>query len=360
MTINKSENASFLLDDEMESKEFQESQSVESKPLVLNILEMHFSVGHIFWTMNSGKKISLFGSGDWIQKTYINKFIVANKKLEIEPEINEAYCSTGLGLFETFLESEEEAEKIDLREDIILWLSKGYWNSEEEVGMLDLAFVCAQSFYSFSEEEEDLLVESSAELFKRSSVTGSMLVCLAIVLGYLDRDLLRDLYHISFLFDCALDEKVLSTNLISALENERNNGDEWKHSLSEAEKRIFMAHSGQSVNLSKRFFSKRITNLGLMNFIESHHEKINGTGFPLGLREGELSDIEGLIIFVNNRLPYHGLKFEKGDSGALFRQLMERGPQLETVLTKRLKKMITNEFENRDSEHAKYLEISGV
>ncbi|MFT6604146.1 MAG: hypothetical protein ACJARO_001665, partial [Bacteriovoracaceae bacterium] len=224
MSKNQSENANFLLEDEEESTEFHKMNSVESKPLVLNIMEMHFSVGQIFWTMSSGKKINLFNSGDWIQKSYLNKFLKANKTLEIEPQINEHYCSIGLELFKSFVESEEEADKAEIRSEIIEWLSKGYWNTEEEVGMLDVAFVCAQTFYSFSEKEEDLLFESSTELFKRSSVIGSMLVCLSIVVGYLDINLLKDLYHISFLFDCSLDEVTLSTNLISALENERKNG----------------------------------------------------------------------------------------------------------------------------------------
>ena len=266
----------------------------------------------------------------------------------------------GLALFKSFMEATDEADKASIREGLIEWLSKGYWNSEEEVGMLDIAFVCSQTFYSFSEEEDDILFETSTELFKRSSVIGSMLVCLGIVVGYLDSALLRDLYHISFLFDCSLDEVTLSTNLISALENERSNGSEWEEALSPSEKEIFLGHSQESVLRAESFFKKRISSPGLLHFIETHHEKINGKGFPLGLREGEISDIEGLIIFVNNRLPYHGLNFEKGDANALFRKLMEKGAQLETVLTKRLKKIITNEFENRDSDHAKYLEISGV
>lgn len=360
MSKNKSENANFLLEDEVESSEFHEPISVDTKPLVLNIMEMHFSVGQVFWTMSSGKKITLFKSGDWIQKSYLDKFLKANKTLEIEPQINEHYCSVGLALFESFLEAEEESDKASIREGIIEWLGKGYWNSEEEVGMLDIAFVCSTIFYSFSEEEEDILFKSSTELFKRSSVIGSMLVCLGIVVGYLDKDLLKDLYHISFLFDCSLDEVTLSTNLISALENERNNGSDWEEALSPNEKEIFLGHSENSALRAKSFFKQRISSPGLIHFIETHHEKVNGKGFPLGLREGEISDIEGLIIFVNNRLPYHGLNFEKGDASALFRNLMEKGAQLETVLTMRLKKIITNEFENRDSEHAKYLEISGV
>ncbi len=360
MSKNQSENASFLLEDEEESVEFREPISIESKPLVLNIMEMHFSVGQIFWTMTSGKRINLFNSGDWIQKSYLNKFLKANKTLEIEPQINEHYCSLGLELFKSFVEAEEESDKAEIREGLIEWLAKGYWNAEEEVGMLDLAFVCAQTFYSFSEEEEDLLFESSTELFKRSSVIGSMLVCLGVVVGYLDTNLLRDLYHISFLFDCSLDEVTLSTNLISALENERNNGSEWEEALSESEKETFLNHSKNSASRASSLFSKRISNPGLVHFIEVHHEKINGKGFPLGLREGEISDIEGLIIFVNNRLPFRDLNFERGDASSLFKNLMERGAQLETVLTKRLKKIITNEFENRDSDHAKYLEISGV
>jgi hypothetical protein len=360
MSKNRSENASFLLEDEVEQDEFHDPDSVEAEPLILNIMEMHFSVGQIFWTMSSGKKITLFKSGDWIQKSYLDKFLKANKNLEIEAQINEDYCSVGLALFKSFMEATEEADKASIRESLIEWLSKGYWNSEEEVGMLDIAFVCSQTFYSFSEEEEDILFETSTELFKRSSVVGSMLVCLGIVVGYLDSALLRDLYHISFLFDCSLDEVTLSTNLISALENERNNGSEWEEALSPSEKETFLGHSQKSVLRAEIFFKKRISSPGLLHFIETHHEKVNGKGFPLGLREGEISDIEGLIIFVNNRLPYHGLSFEKGDASALFRKLMEKGAQLETVLTKRLKKIITNEFENRDSDHAKYLEISGV
>lgn len=360
MTKNLSENANFLLDDEEESIEIQEPRLVESNPLVLNIMEMHFSVGRIFWTMTSGKEITLFKSGDWIQKSYLNKFIKANKTLEIETEINEDYCSVGLELFKSFTEANEESEKALIRESIITWLSKGYWDTDEEVGMLDIAFVCSQTFYSFSEEEEDILYEGSTELFKRSSVIGSLLVSLGIIVGHLDIDLLKDLYHISFLFDCSLDEVTLSTNLISALESERGSNKSWETTLSSNEREVFLNHSENSVVKAEKYFKGRIKNPGLVHFINAHHEKVNGEGFPLGLREGEISDIEGLIIFVNNRLPYHGLKFKKGDASGLFRQLMERGAQLETVLTSRLKKIITNEFENRDSEHAKYLEISGV
>ena len=56
MSKNRSENASFLLEDEVEPNEFHDPISVETEPLILNIMEMHFSVGQIFWTMSSAEK----------------------------------------------------------------------------------------------------------------------------------------------------------------------------------------------------------------------------------------------------------------------------------------------------------------
>ena len=92
MDKNKAENADFLMDDDEEetlsivdsgNDEIFESNvsnptASEEKvfendiePLVFNVMEMHFSVGEIFWTMSSGKKITLFHPGDWIRKDYL-------------------------------------------------------------------------------------------------------------------------------------------------------------------------------------------------------------------------------------------------------------------------------------------------
>jgi len=368
MDKNKEENASFLMEDDLEdqgllnmpAQKIKKELEANALPLVFNLMEMHFSVGEIYWTMSSGKKITLFHPGDWIRKDYLQKFLSAGKEIQIDTILNEDYCSKGLGLFEKFLECEEEEEKAEYRDAIISWICDGYWNNEEEVGLADLMFVCEQSFFGFTQEEEQKLFDSSADLFKRSSIVSSLLVSLAIVMGYLDKDLLRDLYHLSFLFDISLDENVLSTNLINALEQERKTPQSWHSSLGENEVSVFKSHSEQGVDKAFTFYEEKMSNPGLLHFIETHHERINGLGFPLGLNEGEISDLEGLIIFVNNRFPYSDLKLRSGDASSYLRILMEKSEELEAVLTNRIKKIITNEFENRDSEHAKYLEVSGI
>lgn len=369
MDKNKAENANFLNDgDEEETTSVGSSvdelpidnSTDEIDPLVFNVMEMHFSVGEIFWTMSSGKKISLFHPGDWIRKDYLRKFIDAGKEIQIEPIVNDEFCSKGLMLFKKLMETEEEKEKADIREEIITWLSVGFWNGEEEVGLLDLVFVCEQSFYSFTTEEEQRLFDASGDLFKRSSAVGGLLVMLAIVLGYMDKDLLRDLYHLCFLFDISLDESVLSTNLINALEHERLSPQSWHDALEDSEVDTFKTHSNEGVEKAFSLYEERISNPGLLHFIETHHERVNGQGFPLGLQESEISDLEGLIIFVNNRFPYSNMEMKSGDAKAFLRILMEKSEHVEAVLTNRIKKMITNEFENRESEHAKFLEVSGL
>lgn len=366
MTINKAENADFLNDMEEEDggilsmSNLVEKSEEETEALVFNVMELHFSVGEIFWTMSSGKKITLFHPGDWIRKSYLKKFVDAGKTIEISPEVNDSYCVKGLELFRALKEAEEEQVKAELRDNIIEWLSSGYWNGEEEVGLLDLAFVFEQIFYEFNNEEEEILFAMSGDLFKRSSVVSSLLVSMAIVMGYTDFELLKDLYHLTYLFDVSLDETILSTNIINALEQERMSPQSWHGDLNEAELEVFKAHSANGVDKAFKFFESRISNPGLMHFIETHHERINGKGFPLGLVEGEISDLEGLIIFINNRFPYNNLEMKSGDAKSLIRDLMEKSEHVEAVLTNRIKKMITNEFENREIEHSKYLEVAGI
>lgn len=371
MDSNKAENANFLLEDDGTDNAYS-NESVSSiektsneiggdiQPLVFNVMEMHFSVGEIFWTMSSGKKITLFHPGDWIRKDYLKKFIEAKKDIQIDPLVNDTNCSRGLELFKQLVDCEDEENKGNIRSEIINWLSTGYWNGEEDACLLDLVFVCEQVFYDFSAEEEERLFEASGDLFKRSSVVSSLLVSLAIVMGYVDTALLKDLYHLSFLFDISLDETVLSTNLLNALEQERLSPQSWHEELKESEVDTFKNHSVLGVDKAFKVFEERISNPGLLHFIETHHERVNGQGFPLGLREGEISDLEGLIIFVNNRFPYHHLSLTSEDGKAFIRILMERSEHVEAVLTNRIKKTITNEFENRESEHAKYLEVSGI
>ncbi len=368
MDKDKEENADFLMDDDLEDEgllglpvqEIVESSEENLAPLVFNLMEMHFSVGEIYWNMSSGKKITLFHPGDWIRKEYLQKFLSAGKDIQIDSILNEDYCSKGLNLFDKFLDSDEENEKSKFRDSIIGWLCDGYWNNQEQVGLADLMFVCEQSFFNFDGEEEKKIFNASADLMKRSSIVGSLLVSLAIVMGYLDKNLLKDLYHLSFLFDISLDENVLSTNLINALEQERKTPQSWHSSLGENEVSTFKSHSELGVGKAFAFYENKMSNPGLLNFIETHHERINGLGFPLGLKEGEISDLEGLIIFVNNRFPYSDMTLRHGDACSYLRVLMEKNEELDAVLTNRIKKIVTNEFENRDSEHAKYLEVSGI
>lgn len=365
MTVNKLENADFLNegeeDDDLSSinNSFEKSES-QNEALVFNVMELHFSVGEIFWTMTSGKEITLFHPGDWIRKDYLSKFIAANKTIEIKSEVNDSFCIKGLALFESLKNAEEESEKAEIRSGVIEWLSSGYWHDNEEVGLLDLVFVFEKSFYEFSQEEENKLFEMSADIFKRASVVSGLLVSLAIVMGYTDYNLLKDLYHLSFLFDVSLDETVLSTNIINALEKERLEPQSWDGNLTQAEIEVLKSHSQVGVDEAFKYFEDRISNPGLLHFIETHHERINGEGFPLGLVEGEISDLEGLIIFINNRFPYSDLEMKFGDATSFIRNLMEKSGHVDAVLTNRIKKMITSEFENSELEHSRYLEVSGI
>lgn len=354
MENNKTQSADFL--NEME----EQARPAQEDVLVFNVLELNFSVGEIFWTMNSGKKITLFHPGDWVRKDYLQKFINAKKTIEINPIINNIYCSEGLTLFKLLKGCAEEKEKAELRDKIIEWLSSGFWDGSEKVSLLDLVFVCEQSFFEFSEAEQEELFNASSDLFKRSSVVSGLMVCLSIVLGHTDASLLKDLYHLCYLFDISLDEEVLSSNLITALEQERVSPKAWHTDLNPSERKFFISHPKDGVVKASKVFEKRINNLGLLNFIETHHERVNGEGFPLGLVEGEISDLEGLIIFINNRFPYENLNFKLGDGCSFIRKLMEKGDEVEAVLLKRIKKMITNEFDNKEMEHAKYLEVSGI
>jgi hypothetical protein len=61
-----------------------------------------------------------------------------------------------------------------------------------------------------------------------------------------------------------------------------------------------------------------LRNLGLLNIIAIHHERIDEVDSQNGLCEDEINDLESIFILLLNIFPYEKLEFEENDGKKFF------------------------------------------
>ena len=358
MERDQADNASFLQDMEDDSDKKDIVSSSKKNPSekfdVFSIHDMKksfFACGDIFWQKNSGKLTKILDAGAIIEKSHLDKF--KGKTLLIERVSDVKTIESVVMKFSSFSKALDEQSRIENREKILRWFGGVFWHGNNNASLLDLVKIGEKSFYNFDEKITNELKNTGHTLFIRSSLVASLSSYILLILGYTDPKFLKDIYNLCFIFDYAFDQESFTFTLNKATEAERYAPGDGIVQLivgedSGPELDTFMHHIFSGVQKAKLNLSKFFYDEGIFKLILRHHERINGQGFPYEIKEHEMSEIEQVIIFLNNSITYNTLDFKQNDGVGFFKKTIDyfSENQKTYVLSDKIKYNIKNSLEN--------------
>lgn len=324
-----------------------------------------FSPGIVYWVKSGGRSVKIVDAGDPLDKSQLKKFFDQGATLKLDRFMNLDVVSEGKIYLAGLKNAKNEVQRLRQRKNLIKWFSSIYWDGVQTGNLCDLISLGTEVFYSFDDAQSERFFATSIPMFKRAGIASTISVFVAIILGYTDFQMLKDLYHVQYLFDYAFDGE-LSYNMIRASELEREQSGEGITFLFLGENpgpelNAFVEHPRVSHEQSLKTFEEMFHDSGILRLIKMQHEKINGKGFPQCVKSCDLSDIEALIIFVNHIIPYEDLEITAVDGMRFLKTSLAEFEysDVNEVVSIRLKNLIVNEITKATSFFAQEIENVG-
>lgn len=314
------------------------------------LMKFHFSPGDVFWKRKFAGPIRLIRAGDIVNQKHMHKFREGNHTFFVCSIVNQDNVNKVAKLFEELSKIRIGKDRSQKRNEILGWFKKIYWDGEEEGSLLDLVMIGERAFYIFEKEVQERLQETSMLLYRRSSFLSILSVFFALGLGHMEFTFLSDLYHICYLFDYSLEKNNLSFAINEALEMERmevGRGKKYLAGISEDEVEKFESHPRMSMNQTLTDCKKYFVNPDLVYLIDLHHERVSGNGFPNGINENEMSDIENIITSLVHIIAYDDIVFENNDGPNYAKKILARAKDMtDDNLGIRMSYLLNGLFEN--------------
>jgi len=320
-----------------------------------DLVELNFEVlssmkiakGDIFWKKKSGKLIPLCFIGDRIDHDYISKFQKMTNVLWMKVVGNSNLVDEGVTLLKKITEASDDEQRFKVRDEFFNYLKPHFWSEEGKGNLVDFVTIFQEVFYDLSDEQEHFLENKSLVIFKRSYLCAASTTALAMCLGYVDFDFLKDLYQVNFYMDVGIEKSQFTTSTMNVLEKERVFPGARNENLSDAEKEVVEQHAFQSISKLEGEATYNFNNKSIKRLIKFHHERLLGDGFPLGLNSDELSDLEKIIIMVFQNITYDELSFTENDGSMFLKNFIGDADQGECEA--RLEQQIKNVFDKESS-----------
>ena len=328
----------------------EEENYILSRPVDFAELKDYlFSPANVFLTYSSGKKTKLIKASGVINEEYLKKFNSSKKRIEIETIANISNVEQFNELFKIYQNAKTEREKIIGRNSILTLFSSIYWKGANGGSLLDLVISCEKSFLKFDMDAIEELRNFGEDFFIRSSLMASLGLVLCMSLGYLDKIFLEDVYHLFFVLDYGLNNNI-SYNITEALKKDRLQVGAGKSFLSSNSNRIEMSlfnkHPLLGVKKSLNKFAVFFNQKDILNFIKIHHERICGQGFPMGIGQDEMNDLEQVIVFLSHLVPIKEYDFSRTDGQGYLKETCEKLEDRNNILGKSIENILLNIFEN--------------
>ncbi|OUR96136.1 hypothetical protein A9Q84_07175 [Halobacteriovorax marinus] len=286
--------------------------------------DMQISYGDLYWKKANGKFVKVLICGDQVDFSKLAKFEKVTPHLFIHSVCNKSFVKKGVEIISRLLSSIDEIERLRLRDQFILHLGPVFWKGDEQDSILSLVLIFQNSLYDIQNSFEEEM-ESNAFLYHKRSVLSSTLITLfAMASGYTHGDFLKDLFNVCHFFDYSLSKGELSV-------------EEPKHI--EQSRKLFIE--------SKFYIPK---NKNLSKLIEFHHELLNESGAFIGSNLEEIGDLERIVIWIENILPFVIEEFSSEDGQGYLNKILNESKNQETFVDSSLRKRLIAAFNMEEVE----------
>jgi hypothetical protein len=282
-----------------------------------------FATGDFYFCKKYGRPIKILKAGERIQNSLIERFENNESSVRLDNLAHNSQINVVMKYFGRLQKAQTDEKKALQRGIILKWFRSNFWVSNSEAQLIDLAIICYKVFCKFDNYQITDIFLNSSEEYKKTILSSSFAVMFGLGAGIVDFNILRDLYHTCFLLDYSLTRNPLDLKVHKAMKLEKIGAGRGLKSLEEnsVNYKSFLLHPRQGVKECSKKFSHMFNYPNLLNLIERHHERPKGGGFPKGLNESNLGDLEAIIIFADNFLG--DFEFKKSDGRNFLRNIFD-------------------------------------
>ncbi len=274
-------------------------KKILAKLLVKDLAKKVICDGHLY--LSSGeRRFYVMKPGVLVDPGFIKKHAATNQAFDFD-------CSTSPAHREQFRRHFRELRYLqfekDLREKCVLIVRDFHRTFSSDNHFLSFALACHDEFCLLPIEQQIRMHETDMHLYRKALYAAAFSVVTAMANDFFHYMMVKDLYNITFSLDAGLSEANYSYFVAEACNAENKGPGEGRHYLeteraSELEKDVFFGHPARSYELLKTL--KILSYPELAEAVLYQHELSDGSGFPRGIRKGQVSSWEAVIIFADS------------------------------------------------------------
>jgi len=318
----------------------------------------------LYWVKRNGKKVLLKNAGSFSKKNDIQKLIDKELNLECDFRLSESFLNGFISLFVRYLEEQRSsyphpAKIQEWRLSFLNWMAPIIWEDRESISDLDIAFAVGAVFYQVSDELENDFLSFPLEVQARNYTSAAFAVLFAMCLGYDDFNFLKDYYTTLLFMDYPFLVDMWSENEYLFLLQERKLPGLGESLSSGVKKKVIKRYANlNSAGIEK--ICNEIDNKGLVNYLKWSFERVNGTGFPKGLNQREMSDLDMITIFSYQAFDLIG-KINSEPERKLFKNYLNLKTECKSAnLGIRFERVLNTAFAKAQEKDGGFLEIVGL
>jgi hypothetical protein len=181
----------------------------------------------------------------------------------------------------------------------------GYFHEvfSKETHLLTFAMACHEEFCSLTLDEQRKMHETDMHLFRKALYSSAFSIIIAITNDYYHYPMLKDFFNLTFSLDIGLCEENYSYFVAEACNHENRlpgSGREYllREGASIFEIEVFFRHPEKSYDFLKTYTFLSFPELQEVTLYQ--HELADGGGFPRGVKKGQISSWEAVVIFADS------------------------------------------------------------
>lgn len=210
-----------------------------------NLMEHKFLCGDIFWQKKSGKKILISTAGEFLDFNFVQKLLSKNESIGIQENFDRTMIHELEKILIELKNCEVESEKLCVRAKFLNFINL---NSKESHLLLTGAMF--NTFYEQAKEIEKIYLTNNSELLTRLVSVASITVSEALLSGYLDFKILKDIYNTVLISDVYLAQVKVNLSKVDIFKDE------------------FREHGTKAID----FLDQSLSNAFLINVLELHEK----------------------------------------------------------------------------------------
>ncbi|GEM_PF-4303176 len=278
------------------------------------IQEYFFLPGNLYLTKGSVDKILIATVGDILSEGDYKKFSKDQKRFFLDTKVNPNNIVETTKYLQLLHDAFSEVDHLNWRSDFLRWIKKSYLDDKSNSSFLDLMISFRQHLLKIPTHVEQTFTQSALSLYVRSSATATLATIGSIALGILDYNFLEKIYNNILMLDFNLVSDGANYNTLKLLADNQSYSILKKHNDATIVNN-FLSHvtsENPPPQLDLKLY-KRV--------LKIHHEKIDGSGFPSGLIQEELTTLEEIILYSLDIAPFASWKNSDTATSNLIKKL---------------------------------------